>query len=242
MYSKSALIAICALALCASCGTLPWNKAPDADEVNLAFTIQKNLLVISTASVQGHRGRFVFGSAEPRTVFDATFAHSAGMPAGGPVVVQLSEKESVTTTPLFADLRGAADAILGADLWGKRAVSVDYVSGLVTYQKEGIHPESMTLYRFSGEPKINVAVDGRTIPAIVDTTSPDTLVLPRGTAAAHRAKVSLAVADTNFGSIDVAYGDVTAPRVGNRVLSKFLVTIDYGRREVGLWRDPRTRL
>jgi hypothetical protein len=241
MYSKSALIATCALALCASCVSLPWSKAPDASEVNLAFTIEKNLLVISTASVQGHRGRFVLGSAEPRTVFDATFAHSIQL-AGGPVVIQLSEKESVAATPLIADLHGAADAILGADVWGNHAVTVDYVSGLITYQKEGIHPEAMALFRFSGEPKINVVVDGKRISAIVDTTSPDTLVLPRGAAPAHRAKARLTVADTNFGTIDIAYGDVAVPRVGNRVLSKFLVTIDYGRREVGLWRDPRTPL
>jgi len=241
MYSKSALIATCIVVVCASCVSLPWSRAPQGEEVNLAFTIEKNLLIISTASVQGRRGRFVFGSAEPRTVFDATFAHSVPL-ASGPVTIQLSEKESVGTTPLIADLHGAADAILGADVWGNHAVTVDYVSGLITYQKEGIHPESMTLYRFSGEPKINVVVDGKTISAIVDTTSPDTLVLPRGAAAAHRAKASLKVADTNFGTIDIAYGDVTAPRVGNRVLSRFLVTVDYGRHEVGLWRDPRTPL
>ena len=238
MYSKSLLIAICALVLCASCITLPWSNAPAAQEVNLAFTIEKNLLVISTASVHGRRGRFVFGSAEPRTVFDATFAHSVPLPSGS-VVLQLSEKESVATNPLIADLHGAADAILGADIWGNHAVSIDYVSGLITYQKEGIHPEAMTLYRFSGEPKVNIVVDGKTISAIVDTTSPDTLVLPRGAGAARRAKASVTVADTNFETIDIAYGDIAAPRVGNRVLSKFLVTIDYGRREVGLWRDPR---
>ena len=47
---------------------------------------------------------------------------------------------------------------------------------------------------------------------------------------------------TDFGSIDVRLADVSTPRVGNRLLSKFLVTIDYGQREVGLWRDPRTGL
>jgi hypothetical protein len=40
--------------------------------------------------------------------------------------------------------------------------------------------------------------------------------------------------------VDIRRADVAAPHVGNRILSKFLVTIDYGRREVGLWRDPRT--
>ena len=238
MYSKSALIAICVLALCASCVSLPWRNEPRGSEVNLAFTIEKNLLMVSTASVEGRRGRFIIGSAEPRSVLDATFAQSLG--ASGALTVQLSEKESVNVTPMVADLRGAAEAILGADVWGRHAVSIDYVSGLITYQKEGIHPEGMTLYRFSGEPKINVSVDDRSASAIVDTTSPDTLVLPRGNGKARREKAKLSVAGTDFGSIDIAYGDVAAPRVGNRVLSKFLVTIDYGRREVGLWRDPRT--
>jgi hypothetical protein len=240
MYSKSALTAICTLALCASCVSVPWKNAPPADEVNLAFTIEKNLLVISTASVQGHRGRFVIGSAEPRTVLDATFGRSLG--AGGALALQLGEKESLPFTPVIADLHGAADAILGADVWGRHAVTIDYVAGLVTYQKEGIHPEGMTLYRFTAEPKIDVVLDGRTLSAIVDTTSPDTLVLPRGNEKARRAKARLSVAGTDFGSIDVAYGDVAAPRVGNRVLSKFLVTIDYARGEVGLWRDPRMPL
>jgi hypothetical protein len=240
MYSKSALTAICVLTLCASCVSLPWKDEPRGTEVNLAFTIEKNLLVITTASVEGRRGRFVIGSAEPRSVLDATFAQSLG--ARGALAVQLSDKEVVHVTPMTADLHGVADAILGADVWGRHAITIDYVSGLFTYQKEGIHPEAMTLYRFSGEPKINVSVDGRSVSAIVDTTSPDTLVLPRGDGKARRGKAKLSVAGTDFGSIDVAYGDVAAPRVGNRVLSKFLVTIDYGRREVGLWRDPRTPL
>ena len=241
MYSKSFLTAIGALVLAASCvSRLPWSDQPDSTEVNLSFTIEKNLLVISTATINTHRGRFVFGSAEPRTVLDAAFAKSLG--AGGRLSLKLSEKEALGFTPLVADLHGAADAILGADVWGSHAVTIDYVSGLVTYQQEGIHPASMALYRFTGEPKINVAVNGRTISAIVDTTSPDTLVLPRGNEKAHRGTATLTVAGTEFGNIDVAFGDVAAPRVGNRVLSKFLVTVDYGRREVGLWRDPRTVL
>jgi hypothetical protein len=100
----------------------------------------------------------------------------------------------------------------------------------------------MTLFRFTSEPRINVSVDGRTLSAIVDTTSPDTLVLPRGNQPAHRGQARVSIAGTNFGAIDVAYADVAAPRVGNRLLSKFLVTVDYGRREVGLWRDPRMPL
>jgi hypothetical protein len=47
------------------------------------------------------------------------------------------------------------------------------------------------------------------------------------------------IAGTDFGNVDIALGDVSSARAGNRLLSKFLVSIDYGQREVGLWRDPR---
>jgi len=48
------------------------------------------------------------------------------------------------------------------------------------------------------------------------------------------------LAGTDFGDVDLLLADVTEPRVGNRILSKFLITIDYGKHEVGLWRDLRT--
>ncbi len=242
MYSKRLLIATCALALFASCVRVPWRNEPVGTEVNLAFTVEHNLLVITSATIQGRAGRFVVSSAAPRTVVDATFAQSLQPPKRGKLALQIGAKETVGFTPLFADLHGIGDAILGADVWNKHAVTIDYQSGLVTYQKEGIHPEAMTVYTFEGEPKINVVVDGKRLTAIVDTSSPDTLTLPRGAAAAHRASARLAVAGVDLGNVDIALGDVTTARVGNRVLSKFLVTIDYGRREVGLWRDPRTAL
>jgi hypothetical protein len=238
MYFKRLLIATCALAICAACVGLPWRNEPVGTEVNLAFTVEKNLLVLNSATIQGRPGRFVVGSAQPRTVLDATFAQS--LRPTRRLALKIAEKQSLTFTPMIANLRGVGDAILGADVWGSHAVTIDYHAGLLTYQKEGIHPESMHLYRFTGEPKINVDVDGRKFSAIVDLASPDTLVLPRGGEAAHRANARLRVGDVDFGMVDLAIGDVTTARVGNRVLSKFLVTIDYGRQQVGLWRDPRT--
>ncbi len=226
----------------ASCVSLPWRDEPTGQKVNLAFTIEKNLLVVGSATVEGRPGRFLFGSVEPRTVLDATFAQSLRAARGGRLALQLGQRQAVDVTPVIADLRGVADGIIGADAWGGRAVTIDYRAGLLTYQKEGIHPEQMTVYAFSAEPKISVVVDGRTLSAIADTASPDTLVLPRGAAAAHRAKAHVVVSGVDFGSVDIAFGDVAAPRAGNRLLSKFLVTIDYGRREVGLWRDPRIPL
>ncbi len=98
----------------------------------------------------------------------------------------------------------------------------------------------MTIFRFTAEPRVVVAVDGKQLNAIVDTASPDTLILPRGTAAAGRSHARVQIAGTDFGTLDIRLADVAEPRLGNRILSKFLVTIDYGKHEVGLWRDPRT--
>ena len=83
-------------------------------------------------------------------------------------------------------------------------------------------------------------LDGTLLRAVVDTSSPDTLILPRGNGG--RGRASVAIAGTNFGSVDVRFANVQRARVGNRLLSKFLITIDYGKRQVGLWRDPRIAL
>ena len=103
------------------------------------------------------------------------------------------------TTPGIAPLRGTAAPELEA--WRNRAISIDYRSGLVTYQKGGINSGYMEIFRYPAEPMIEVQVNGRTIAAIVDTTSPDTLVLP---GSAHgRGTANVRIGRTDFGVIDV---------------------------------------
>jgi hypothetical protein len=241
MYSKNLAIAIATLLLLASCSsTLPWANEPIGEEVNLSFVVRNNLLFLPSATIDGRPGRFLFGAAGARTALDQHFAAALPRsPRSGERLLQLNEKESLHFTPVEMDLHKVADGIIGADVLGRRAVSIDYTSGLLTYQKEGIHPELMTIYRFTAEPRVNVLVDGKTISAIVDTASPDTLTLPRGTAAAGRTHAHIQLAGADLGDLDVKLADAAEARVGNRILSKYLVTIDYGKREVGLWRDPR---
>ena len=243
MYSKTLAIAITALLFLGSCrSSLPWAKEPIGEEVNLAFVIRNNLLFLPSATIDGRSGQFLFAAADARTALDSRFAATLPtLPRSGERTLQLNEKESLRFTPVEIDLRKVADGIIGADVWGNHAVSIDYASGLVTYQKEGIHPGLMTLYRFTAEPRVNVVVDGQTISAIVDTASPDTLTLPRGSGAAGRRRARVQLAGADLGDLDIRMADVAAPHAGNRILSKFLVTIDYGKHEVGLWRDPRTR-
>jgi hypothetical protein len=243
MYLKSPGHATFGLALlfAAACSTaMPWHNEPIGLEVNLAFVIRNNLLYLPGATIDGHSGSFLLGSAEPQSVLDSHFVQKVGpMPFHS---LQLSERDSLRFTPVVLDLRGVGDGIVGADVWGSHAVTIDYRAGLLTFQREGIHPELMNVYSYRDAPSINVEVDGRLVPAIVDTSSPDTLVLPREAAAAERRSAHIQIAGTDLGSVDIRLADVARPRIGNRLLSKFLVTIDYGRRQVGLFRDPRISL
>lgn len=234
ILSKSLVTATAALVLLlnAACARyLPWRNEPGATEVNLAFTLERNLVELNSVRINNRPGRFLLGTAAPRTIIDPRFA------GDGPHALQLTEKETVRLSPSELDLGGVADAIIGVEPWRNRALTIDYRSGLVIFQKDGIHTGYMKIYRYDDAPMIYVNVDGRDVAAIVDTTSPDTIVLPRterGRGTAH-----VQIGDTDFGTIDVGYANVAQARVGNRLLARFMVTIDYGKRMVGLWHDPR---
>jgi hypothetical protein len=237
ILSKSYVAAtIAALALAAtSCASrLPWKNDIPTPEVNLAFKLERNLIELQSVRLNNRAGRFLLGTAAPRTVIDPRFS------AARTNVLQLSENESVRLSASSLDLGGVADAIIGIEPWRTRAISIDYYGGLVTYQKDGIHSGYMKIFRYDDAPMIYVSVDGRDVAAIVDTTSPDTIVLPRPQPGRGTARVALG--GTDFGTIDVGYANIPRARVGNRLLSRFLVTIDYGKQMVGLWRDPRIPL
>jgi hypothetical protein len=241
MYPKTVLIAtLLALAATAfSCaGMMPWADEPVGDEVNMAFTIENNLLFLPSTTIDGRSGRYFLGSASAHSVLDPTLASQS---LSRTHTFALNSKESIRFTPVVLDLGGTGDAILGSDVWGKAAVTIDYRAGLVTYQKSGIHPEEMKLFAFQAEPTVLVNVNGRDISAIVDTAIPDTLILPAGTRSG-RGKARVTIAGTPLGEVDVRFAATPRARIGNRLLSKFLVTIDYGKRQVGLWRDPRIAL
>jgi hypothetical protein len=239
MLSKSvrgSRLAVALLLMCSCASPLPWSNAPDPDEVNLAFTVRNNLLFLPSATINGKQGRFFFGSATPRTVIDPRNTPLLGGPATK-YTVGLGDRVSIAFSPAFLDLGPTGDALIGYDIFANRGVTIDYRAGLLTYQEAGIHPDYMTMFRYAGDPAVDVDVDGRRLSAVVDTSSPDTLVLPGASAARGRARV--AVAGTGFGDVDVQFAKVGRAHIGNRLLSKFLVAIDYRNHVVGLWRDPR---
>lgn len=231
VYRARLLIVLVVFATACS-SALPWNNAPPPDEVNLAFTIHNNLLFLQSAKINGHTGRFFFGSATAQTVLDPR-----AVPRTSTNALTLGQRATLPFTPVYLDLHGAGDALIGADVFAHRAVTIDYRAGLLTYQKAGIHSEYMTLFRFSAEPAVDVTVDGKRMSAVVDTSSPDTITLPATNEGRGRAHVVVGTSD--LGTVDVHYAPVSEPRLGNRLLSKFLIAIDYANHVVGLWRDPR---
>lgn len=231
MLSKS--IAVATLVAFCACRSVPWKDEEPRSEVNLSFQLENNLIYLPSAQIDGRSGKFFLATAAPRTTVDPDFQLGTGRRS----LLNISEKDAIPFSPQRLELSGVGDAMIGADVWGKNALSIDYRSGLVTYQKNGIQPAQMSLYRFTGEPMISVLVNGTRINAVVDTASPDTLVLPRATPG--RGSANVIVASTDFGRTDVAYANVARARIGNRLLSRFLITIDYGKHIVGLWRDPR---
>ncbi|HEX7707705.1 MAG TPA: hypothetical protein VF701_14705 [Thermoanaerobaculia bacterium] len=234
--SKWRATAVITALLALSCSRiLPWGREPGPDhaDVNIAFTMDRNLVRFEQATIDGREGTILLGSAAPVTVLDEAFS----LPPGPNHTLQLRENRTLPLVPRRADLQGAADAIVGAEAWGGRALTIDYRSGLLTWQRQGIRTGLMTIFQYQNEPTIYVNVNGVDVPAIVDTTSPGTVVLPRRNSG--RGTATITVAGTSFGTIDVLYADIPKARVGNLILSRFMVTIDYGRRVVGMWRDPR---
>src|SRR5260370_34311296 len=150
MYSKSSRHATCALALlfAAACSSiLPWHDEPTGNEVNVTFVILNNLLFLNSVSVDGRPGRFLLGSAQARTIIDPKFTTERG-----PHSLQLNQRESVRFVPVVADLHAVADAIVGGDVWGNHAITIDYRAGIVTFQREGMHPELMIVYKYADDP------------------------------------------------------------------------------------------
>jgi hypothetical protein len=240
MLSKLLIRASLLVAILASgCSAMmPWSRSPEsvANETNLAFTLQNNLVFLNSVAINGRTGHFLFGSATPRTIIDRRLVDELGG-TGHPYSLTVTAKENFPFTPLFLDLGKVGDAIIGWETVKPNAITLDYRVGLLTLQKEGIYTALMTVYHFTESPSIDVEINGAKRRAIVDTTVPDTLVLP-GTPGT-RSKVHLVVAGTDFGDVDVKYATVEQARIGNRLLSKFLISIDYHAGTIGVWRDPR---
>ena len=231
---------LAALFLLAGCVTrLPWSDEKPG-ETNAAFHTEKNVMVMDSVTIEHRPGKFIFSTSLPQTAVSVPFATALGTAGPRGYSVQFGHKATTYTTPATVDLHGTADAVLGVDSWIGPVVAIDYQKGIISFDKTIPLRDDMVVSEYDGPPSVAVSVAGQTVQAIVDTASPDTLTLPLSYGSAGRGRVSVALGGATFGSVDVRFAGVSDARVGNRLLSKFLVLIDQKRHQVALWRDPRT--
>lgn len=220
------------LAAFLSC-TFPWS-AERQNEVNLVFGWKSNQIMLE-AEVDGRVGQFIVGSAQPRTVLDRHFPGAQT----GPARLVLGRRLAVSISPVVEDLGGMAAGILGADAWGEFTLVIDYARQLVMISRDRAASMNGPLYAFDGPPSIPIRLNGTERRAILDTALSDTLVLPRSQGEG-RTTTRVQVAEHDLGMVDIGFAETEQIRIGNRLLSKFLIKIDYRNQAIALWRDPRS--
>lgn len=158
----------------------------------------------------------------------------------GPARLVLGRRLAVPITPVVEDLGGMAAGILGADAWGDFTLVIDYARQLVMISRERAASMNGPLYPFDGPPTIPILLNGSERRAILDTALPDTVVLPRSQGEGGRGRARIQVAEYDLGVVDIGFADTEQIRIGNPLLSKFLIKIDYRNQAIALWRDPRS--
>lgn len=225
--STGTFVAILAAALLSGCSHVPW-RAEVPNEVNLAIRIDKNLPHVRFQA-GGVRGDGIVSTRHHQTIISSSFADRAAPSAS----LMIGDLVQLRGQPLVADIGGAADALLGRDLWKSNVLTFDWRRGLLIVQSRVRRSDDAIEFSWEGQPAIDLVVDGSRVRAIVDTTSPEGLVLPGASAGRRSARIEV-------GGATMTAPVVTDPRarearLGNQVLSRFLLQIDYGRRVVRLW-------
>lgn len=202
-------------------------------EHNVSLVLDRNQAVLTAATLGGRAGRLVLATASPRTMVDDGF-----LAPGADTPFAAGQGYRARVAAVSAGLRPAADALIGFDAFGSRKISLDYSKGLLTVAESRVAPpEDMHVRKFSDIPRVSAIVDGREYLAVVDSSLPDTIVIPASSES--RSAVPVTIQGVDLGAVDVHFAPVSEARLGNRILARFLVTIDYSRKWIGLWPDPR---
>ncbi len=213
-------------------------------ERNVAFRLHNNLPVLD-AEIDGRAVTLVIGTALPTTVLGGERAREIGFATRRRKSrVFFGNLTGTRVSPLVIELDKVipADGILGADAWAGRTITLDYRRRLAIIDPAGPIPEGFHSWSFKGPPRISVVLNGIVLPAIVDSAIPDSAIIPEALledTGSPRQAVDLEIAGLAFDDLDVLTAPTGDIRIGNRVLSHFLVRIDYEHRTVALWPDSR---
>lgn len=214
-------------------GSCSWSAGAKR-EVNLTFEFQTNLLLIQ-ADIGTTPASAAIGTTQLQTIIDEELAASRGISERDSITITLGGRITRPVRAALAPLPPGVDAIIGRDFWRDSVLVLDYRNGLVTMiQEDGIEVAGEQ-HRFRGVPSVPIIVDGKTMRADVDVTIPDTLLLPPWEGTTGRVERTVIIGSDIVGDIDVRHANVSRPRVGNRLLARYLLTIDYARNVVAIW-------
>jgi len=239
MKSRPSAFALLSAVVALAVPSCSWSTEPAIPEDNISFHLRSNLPCVH-AEVNGLGAALVIASALPRTAISSSLkgdVSSTRLLLGSTLLTRVK--------PVALDVGDLpADGLLGADALRGKIATIDYHRGLLILSAWPKPRPDVTPWSFAGgPPRVPVTINGREVRAIVDSALPDTAVIPAEFLAEHsgnRGTVDLEVAGVRFHDLDVSVTPVVTPRLGNRVLSRFVVTIDYARETIGLWPDPRT--
>jgi hypothetical protein len=229
--AATALAALLLLVLGSNCTGLRRQADLASREQNLSFTIDRNQLVFDGVEVEGLPGRFIVGSATPRTVLDSGFVRRHSLASTGTFTVALRQTRVTEVDENILDLGGEIDAIIGSDVLGPVLV-VDYRTRLATRIRQFRHEGDGVSHSWQDRPRFPLVIRGRRVEGIVDTTIPDTVVIPRELFpqwSTGRQRADIEIAGLQLKDVDVRVAEVSDILIGNRILQHFLVTIDYER-------------
>lgn len=220
-------------------GCLSIGRGPNGTSV--AFALDRNQVVFTNAQIDGHPGRFVLATAMPKSVLGSRFVSAKGLSFTAPFHGVLGGVRPFRIDANILDLEGSMDGMIGSDVIGP-VVTIDFRRHIASIARRAAPPtRDMKVYRYRGPiPSIPITIDGSERRAIVDTAMPDTLVIPEDWLPgrkAGRAQAHIGLAGEHFESLDVDAAPVRQARIGNRLLSRFLIVIDYGHHRVALWRE-----
>lgn len=229
MLSKESRAATCALVVgvfFSACSLrAPWQNER-RNEVNVGFSLTNNVVIIA-AALDGQQRQFIVATGTPRSIL-------TGAGPAAPSTVTLGSRARIVITPERLGLAGIADGLLGTDAWEKRALTLDYTKKLLTLDLLQQQRTDSQPFTFTDLPTVPITVDGRSFDAVIDSSSPDTLIIPGQ--GRRRAKGKVTVGRDVWGTVDYQIAEVSAARIGNRLLSKYLLTIDYRTKQSYLWK------
>jgi hypothetical protein len=229
--AAAALAALLMVSVLSGCTALRREAALASREQNLSFAIDRNQLVFDVVEVEGLRGRFIVGSATPKTILDSEFVRRHGLASTGTFRVTLRQTRVTEVDANIFDLDGEIDAIIGTDVLGPVLV-VDYRNRLATRIRQFRHEGDGVSHEWQDRPRFPLVIGGRRVEGIVDTTIPDTLILPRELFpqwTPGRQRADIEIAGMHLQNIDIRVAELSEVLIGNRILQHFLVTIDYER-------------